>query len=203
LTGAIVAGVGRFARHRLATSAALGLLLAGTVLSGCSRSPAAPTSAGPAEATYGGLPSYLPSAAVRPDSVLVGTASRPALTTEGDGVQVRLADASVLASVDGPVVPGEGLPFQTPATTCTWTVTLSAASAAVPITIADFTTLDHLGVVYHPALVPGQAPPPATIAPHQKITFELRTVMPTGEGLLRWAPGQQLVASWDFEVEND
>jgi hypothetical protein len=36
------------------------------------------------------------------------------------------------------------------------------------------------------------------------VTFELRAVMPTGEGLMRWAPdAQQIVASWDFVVEND
>jgi len=157
-----------------------------------------------AEPSYGGLPSFLPAASAVPDSVLTGTADRPALTTEGDSVEVQMPQASILVTVTGPEVPGEGLPYVTPATTCTWTVTLTKASAAVPITIAEFTTLDHLGVVYHPTLVAGQPVPPAVIKPGQTVTFELRVVMTVGEGLMRWAPGaQHIVASWDFEVEND
>lgn len=106
--------------------------------------------------------------------------------------------------VSGPMVPGEGLPYQSRTTTCTWTVTLSGATKNVPISIPDFSTLDHLGAVYHVALVAGQPAPPAVLAPGRTVTFELRAVMPTGEGLMRWAPsGQQIVASWDFEVEND
>jgi hypothetical protein len=158
----------------------------------------------PAAASYGGLPSYLPQSAIKPDSVLIGTASRPALTTEGDAVDARLGSSAVRVRVSGPQVPGEGLPYQTPATTCTWTVQLSRASSSVPIRIADFSALDHLGAVYHPTLVAGAPTPPATVRPGERVSFELRVVMPTGEGLLRWAPrGAGIVASWDFEVEND
>jgi hypothetical protein len=129
---------------------------------------------------------------------------RPALTSQGDVVQVLMNGSSVRAMVSGPEVPGEGLPYQVRATTCTWTVTLSGATRRVPITIADFRTLDHLGVSYHVALVPGQRVPPDVLAPGQTVIFELRAVMPTGEGLVRWAPGgRQIVASWDFEVEID
>jgi hypothetical protein len=139
----------------------------------------------------------------QPDSVLTGTADRPALTTQGDSVNVQLPDSSVLVTVTGPEVPGEGLPYQTPATTCTWTITMTGATASIPIAIGDFTTLDHLGTVYHPTLVPGRPKPPATLAPDRTVTFELRVVMTVGEGLMRWAPQQKMVASWDFEVEND
>jgi hypothetical protein len=73
-----------------------------------------------------------------------------------------------------------------------------------PVAAADFTSIDHLGAVYHPTLVPGQAAPPAALVPGQAMTFELRAVMPTSEGLMRWAPrGGPALASWDFEVEND
>ena len=69
---------------------------------------------------------------------------------------------------------------------------------------AGFTSLDHLGKAYHPALVPGQPKPPATIKPGQTVTFELRVVMVVGEGLMRYAPdGTHIAASWDFVVEND
>jgi hypothetical protein len=157
-----------------------------------------------ADDSYGSLPTFLPSTSFQPDSQLVGTVAKPALTTEGDSVLVKLTDASVLARVSGPEVPGEGLPYQTAATTCTWTVTLSGATAPVPIKAADFTTLDHLGTVYQVSLVPGQPKPPAVLRPGQTTTFELRAGMRVGEGLMRWAPGApKIVASWDFEVEND
>ena len=36
------------------------------------------------------------------------------------------------------------------------------------------------------------------------LTFQIRSVMPVGEGLLRWAPdGDHIVAKWDYQVEND
>ncbi len=104
----------------------------------------------------------------------------------------------------GPEVPGEGLPKVTETTTCTWTVTLSAATAEVPIRLADFSASDHLGVVYPMAPAPGQPAPPTRLGPGQTVTFGLRAIMHTGEGLMLWSPGgSDLVASWDFVVEND
>ncbi len=42
------------------------------------------------------------------------------------------------------------------------------------------------------------------LRPGQRTTFEVRTVMKVGEGVLRWAPGGgKTLAEWDFEVEND
>jgi hypothetical protein len=132
------------------------------------------------------------------------------LTTEGDSVLVKTADASVEAVVSGPVVPGEGLPYQAPATTCTWTITLSHATATVPVRLADFTSLDHLGTVYRMAHVVGEPTLPTAVTPGQTVTFTLQAVMRTGEGIMRWAPNYtatttaaQIVASWDFVVEND
>lgn len=154
--------------------------------------------------SYGNLPTFLPTDSFRPDSILTGTAARPALTAEGDTVEVHTGTGTVLASVTGPEVPGEGLPHETEQTTCTWTVQLRGATESVPIDIADFTTLDQLGTVYHPTLVPGAPVPARVVAPGQTVTFELRTIMVTGEGLMRWAPGGAgTLASWDFEVETD
>jgi hypothetical protein len=161
---------------------------------------------GPTKANLrtGALPGFLPRLSRQPDSVLAGSVARPAITSEGDGVEVRLAGGSVLVKVTGPEVPGEGLPYQARATTCTWTVTLTGATRRVRITVGDFTTLDHVGAVYHPRPVPGQPALPPSIGPGQTVTFELRAVMLTGEGLMRWAPdGVHIVAKWDFEVEND
>ncbi len=154
--------------------------------------------------SYGSLPAFLPSTTLHPDTVLTGSAGHTALTSEGDAVKVESPSGSVLVTVSGPDVPGEGLPYQAPATTCTWHVTLTDASATMPIAIADFDAIDHLGAIYAMTTVPEQPPIPAAVAPGQTVSFELRAVMPTGEGLMRWAPGrQQILASWDFVVEND
>jgi hypothetical protein len=153
---------------------------------------------------YGPLPKFLPASSLRPDSVLTGTTARPALTSEGDEVRVELPGATVLAQVTGPQVPGEGLPYQARATTCTWTITLTDRTAPVRVRLRDFTSIDNLGTIYHPSFVIGQPHPPATLRPGRSTTFELRAVMLTGEGLMRWAPdGGKIVAEWDFEVEND
>jgi hypothetical protein len=42
------------------------------------------------------------------------------------------------------------------------------------------------------------------LRPGQRASFELRTVMPVGEGAMRWAPAaHELLATWDFVVETD
>ena len=172
-------------------------------LAGCST--AAKPAASPA-ATFGGYPSYLPKDTLNyhSDTVLTGTAQRPALTNQGDGVEAKTSQWSVLVTVSGPQVPGEGLPFQASATTCTWVVTMSGATAPVPISTSDFTSIDGESQVYRPVFVPGQPRPPEVLRPGQKVSFELRVVEAAGEGLMRWAPdGRNIVAKWDFVVEND
>lgn len=153
-----------------------------------------------------GYPAFLPKDTlhVRSDAMLVGTESRPALTSEGDTVRVITKRWSVDAIVTGPEVPGEGLPYQAPVTTCTWTVTMWNANAPVPIAVADFDSIDVAGEVFHPYFVPGQPRPPRLLEPGRKVTFELRAGEPVGEGLMRWAPnGERIVAEWDFIIEND
>jgi len=138
------------------------------------------------------------------DQLLVGTVAHPALTVEGDLVEVKTPTFSALAVVNGPVVPGEGLPFQQQFSTCTWTISLSHVRGTVPISVADFDSIDHLQTVYKPMLVPGQPPLPASLHTGQSLSFKIRSVMPVGEGLLRWAPdGDHIVAKWDYQVEND
>ena len=137
------------------------------------------------------------------DQLVVGSVAHPALTVEGDFVEVHTPTFSALAVVNGPVVPGEGLPVQQKFTTCTWTISLSHVRGTVPISVADFDSIDHQQTVYKPALVPGEHLPTTLHAGHS-LTFKIRSVMPVGEGLLRWAPdGDHIVAKWDYQVEND
>jgi hypothetical protein len=138
------------------------------------------------------------------DQTLVGTLAHPALTVEGDYVKARTATFSASALVNGPVVPGEGLPYRANFTTCTWTISLSHVVGRVPLAVADFDSIDHRGVVFKPYLVPGQPKLPRFLLPGHSITFQIRALMPVGEGLMRWAPdGNHIIAKWDYQVEND
>ncbi|RKR76377.1 hypothetical protein [Frondihabitans australicus] len=183
-------------------------LAAGLAVAACFHAAPATSAAEPA---YGTMPAYLKKiAGDGTDAMLTGTAARPALTSEGDTVKVMLpGGGSVRMDVTGPVVPGEGLPFQADYTTCTWTITLSHATKNVPIVLTDMSTLDQVGTIYRLSRVPHEAAPPTSIGPGQSETFEVRADMKVGEGLLRWAPGatagsnSKILAEWDFEVEND
>ena len=133
----------------------VGALLIAVLLSACGSSTSGPT-----------YPSFLPKQTLDPkvDAMLTGTMSRPALQVEGLPVEVETKAFHVRVTVSGPVVPGEGLPNQPAATTCTWTVTMKDASADVPVSIADFHSVDHLGSVFLMGLVPGEANPPPCCA---------------------------------------
>jgi len=153
-----------------------------------------------------GYPAFLPKRTLDYDSdaLVVGTAGKPALTNQGDPIEVVTPGWSVLAVISGPEVPGEGLPYQTSFTTCTWTVTLSKATGRVPISISDFDSIDDRGNLYRPQLVAGQPAPARFLQPGERVSFELRAYEAVGEGLMRWAPiGGRIVGKWDFVVEND
>ena len=169
-----------------------GLLIAAFALAGCG-----------ASSSY---PSFLPKKTLDPpvDATLVGTMSKPALTVEGLAVKVETRHFDVLISVNGPIVPGEGFSHQAAATTCTWTVTMGDATGDVPISIADFHSVDHLGAVFLMGLVPGEQPLPPILRPGQHVRFQLRAYELVGEGMMQWAPDhRQVVADWDYTVEND
>ncbi len=156
--------------------------------------------------TVAHYPSFLPKKTLDPDvdAALTGTEAKPALQVEGLPIEVKTKTFDVEITVDGPIVPGEGLPDQPAATTCTWTVTMKDASADVPVSIADFHSVDHLGSVFLMGLVPGEKPPPAVLDPGQTLTFKLRAYELVGEGMMQWAPDHKhVVGSWDYTVEND
>lgn len=137
------------------------------------------------------------------DRTVVGTVSAPALAIVGAEVLVKTPTFTALATVTGPLVPGEGLSFQASFTTCTWTVSIWHVTGRLPLAIADFDTIDHTGTAIQPALVVGQDMP-SVLTTGQRASFQIRAVMPVGEGLMRWAPdGNNIVAKWDYQVEND
>lgn len=194
-------GAGRSARRRLGLSNIVLTLstLAIVSLTGCSAS-----GQSSAADSYGALPTFLPSASLHADAPLTGSTASPALTSQGDDVVVQYAGTSLTINVVGPVVPGEGLPYQTPATTCTWTVTMSAANVEMPIDLQHFNAIDQFGKIYQVTPPATEAKPPTSIHPGQTVTFKLRAILPTGEGDMRYSPdGQRVAASWDFVVEND
>jgi hypothetical protein len=78
------------------------------------------------------------------------------------------------------------------------------ASADVPVSIADFHSVDHLGSVFLMGLVPGEPTPPSVLRPGHSVTFRLRAYELVGEGMMQWAPDHRnVVADWDYTVEND
>ncbi len=151
-------------------------------------------------------PAFLPKKTLHPttDATLVGTEAKPALQTEGLAIEAKTKAFHVDITVSGPIVPGEGLPDQPAATTCTWTVTMKDASADVPVSIADFHSVDHLGSVFLMGLVPGEQPPPPVLHPGRTLTFKLRSYELVGEGVMQWAPDHaHVIGYWDYTVEND
>ena len=185
-------------RPRLGWGTVTVLFVSASALAGCGGTPN--------PSSVGGYPSFLPKRTLHPDvdATLAGTMAKPALTVEGLAVDVKTADWNVVITVSGPVVPGEGLPYQADATTCTWTVAMHDLTGQVPVSAADFHSVDHLGSVFVMGLVRGEAPPPRLLRAGQKLTFQLRAYELVGEGMMQWGPDHKhVVAYWDYTVEND
>ncbi len=180
-------------------------VLVAIVLAGCGGGGARYPSAIPGK-TVAHYPSFLPKKTLDPDvdAALTGTEAKPALQVEGLPIEAKTKAFDVEITVDGPIVPGEGLPDQPAATTCTWTVTMKDATADVPVSVADFHSVDHVGSVFVMGLVPGEKPPPPALHPGQTLTFKLRSYELVGEGMMQWAPDHKhVVGYWDYTVEND
>lgn len=154
---------------------------------------------------YGKIPTWLPKASVPVGRTVGASAAHPWLAVEGDTVSVHLTRGRVLATTVGPAVPEEGR-FPVPATSpCTFIVTLTAASGAVPLSPTAFTITDELGHLHHPRVtLRGGGTLPARVPPGRTVSLTVRDVLPTGNGRLRWAPqGTAPIVSWDFDVEID
>ena len=78
-------------------------------------------------------------------------------------------------------------------------------SGTLPLSPAAFTIRDELGQLHHPRVTAQDGRPvPAHATPGKPVTLTIKTVLPTGNGQLQWAPqGGRPVVSWDFDVEID
>jgi len=179
------------------------LAVLGVVLIAGGGSPAAQTSA--SHARYGGLPSWLPKPKVPVNRVVNASYVHPVLAIQGDTVSVQTGQGRVLATAVGPEVPEEGH-YPVPATSpCTFIVTFSGASRAIPLSAASFSLIDELDHVFHPRITAiGGGAMPRLVAPGKSVSLKVHAVLPTGDGGLRWAPGgERALVTWDFEVEVD
>jgi hypothetical protein len=159
----------------------------------------------PAGGTYGQIPSWLPKAKVPVGRVVVASAAHPRLAIQGDTVSAELAQGRVLVTAVGPSVPEEGQFPVPPTSPCTFLVTFTAPSGAVPLKPSAFTILDELGHLHHPKVTsPSGAAPTPSARPGRTVTLRIDAVLPTGNGQLRWSPGGRApLVSWDFDVEID
>lgn len=138
------------------------------------------------------------------DRVLHGSPGHPALSTQGVAVAVTTGRTSLLVDATGPQVPVHGALVALSAVTCTFTVTLSGATADEPLDLGQWSAFDHLGRTYRLDLVAGTVPLPPVLHPGQRVTAFLRATLPPGEGIVRFAPdGHAVAADWDFSVETD
>jgi hypothetical protein len=156
--------------------------------------------------SYGYIPAWLGRPTVPVGRVVTATPTRPWLAIQGDTVRVELPNARVLATVVGPAVPEEGKVPVPKTTACTFTVTLTFASAPILIRPRQFAAIDEQGALHTLKVRSlGGGPPPSQVTPGTTVRLKLSTVLPTGGGRLVWAPleGSRPLVQWDFDVEID
>jgi hypothetical protein len=154
----------------------------------------------------GALPGWLPSGSVPPaDRIVAATPAKPRLAIEGDTVALRLPQGRAQVTAVGPAVPEDG-EQPVPATSPTrFAVTLSAVRGSIPLSSRDFSFLGENGERNGARVtLRGSGRLPRRIVAGHPVTLTLSSVLPVGNGQLRWAPlGGRPVVSWDFDVELD
>jgi hypothetical protein len=152
------------------------------------------------------LPSWLPSASVPAGHrIVTATPSQHRLAIEGDTIAVRLPGGRARVTAVGPAVPEEGK-TPVPATSpCQFTFTVAAVHGSIPLSSRDFSFIGEHGQRNGARVtLRGGGPLPKRIVAGHPVTLTLRSVLPVGNGQLRWAPlGGRPIASWDFDVEID
>ena len=114
--------------------------------------------------------------------------------TQGLATEAKTKVFHVDITVSGPITPGEGLPTQPAATTCTWTVTMKKDGLSVPCPLYCPTSTRKIGTTsvrcqeLPDGTGPGRAstatcPPPGDTLTLQSCAYEL-----VGEGMMQWCP---------------
>lgn len=155
---------------------------------------------------YGGIPSDLSNKQAPPaNQILSATAAHPAIAIQGNGVHLRLAHGSALATAVGPDVPDRIQGSADLHTSATWDLTFADVRGAIPISASRFTITDEQGALLWPQVsVVGGGPLPKTVPTGRPFTLRLKTVVSVGDGKLRYSPsGGAWLAEWDFDVETD
>jgi hypothetical protein len=137
------------------------------------------------------------------EHTVVGTYAAPAITVAGGDVRVKAPGFSAVAVVTGPLVPGEGFQYQPRFVSATWTVHIFDVKGTIPLAASDFDSIDYAGAAFH--MQPPQGTTvPKSVSTGRQVTFQLRANVLIGEDLFRWAPnGNDIIAKWDNQVEND
>lgn len=181
---------------------ALGLVAGGAALSGCSAADAAPAPAPTDTAGIGAWPSFLPTPTAAGEAR--GSVADPAMSYAGSPVLVTLpSGTTVTANVQGPSYPAdEGAGADD--VPCTFTIQLSAASAAVDLSTARFDVVDSETGGDHVLKPTAGGTVPANVPAGRTVSFALTATVPSGEGFVRFAPdGTRDVAGWDYVAETD
>jgi hypothetical protein len=137
--------------------------------------------------------------------VVHASAAHPALAIQGDTVIVSLAHAQARATAVGPAVRTPS-PLAAPATARgSFTVTVTAADAAVPLRSGAFAIVDELGELHHPTVrAAGGKTMPVRVAPGHTVRLTISAVLPVGGGRLEWEPtAPRAAVAWDFDLETD
>lgn len=192
------------ASSRTGRRLAVAAVVAALALAGCSAggSPSPSPSGNVAEQLAAkSLPSWLPTPSAGGQAV--GTAKDPAMSYQGVPVLIKLDRGDALTmNVVGPTAP-PGTKVGAEKADLTWTVTVSDATATIPLSLAQFNVQDESGA-YHGVTASDGGTIPASIKPGETVTFAVHTVAASGEGMVRWAPdGNRVVALWDYVAELD
>lgn len=194
----------------------LPLAAAGLLLTGCdaatssaathpSGTPASAASApastpsGDASSGIGAWPTFLPSPT--PAGPATGSTASPAMSYAGSPVDVSLPHGRAVINVNGPSYPAS-TKVGAEAVACTFTLTVTAKGADLPLTAKSFDVLDHTGAVHAFTTAAGTTLP-TTVKSGSTETLKLTTTVPSGEGLVRFYVGGYGAAAWDYVAETD
>ena len=159
-----------------------------------------------------GIPGFIPKATLKTNRVLTATAQRPALSIQGDGIMLDLAQGRSLVTVQGPYIPSKVAGSNATQTIARFQIVITRARGSVPMLPGDFAIVDSLGDVHYPVVsVPGGGAVPRAVTAGRRLTLDIRTVLPVGAGAVLYNPTgarafkhkSRALASWDFNVETD